>query len=158
MSRDLDSALTARERAAVDDWLASNKQFHTMRDHPSHSIPMLGGMWGFRPSLNRNLSRLLHYKIYNRTLIKTFSGIYDQRFLRIHVWPVAKLSAVAHDSFHCRKRFGHISRPFPTQRPSAYEPNCIVGCSRTCSGHEKLPFKECPIECRPKELPEWLYC
>ncbi|CAF0849642.1 unnamed protein product [Rotaria sordida] len=141
MSRDLDSTLTALERVAVDDYI---------------SIP--GGMWGFRPSLNRNLSRILHYKIHDQTLIKRFDGIYDQVFLRKHVWPFDRQSAVAHDTFLCKRDFGHISRPFPTQRPSAYETNCVVGCSRPYCGHGILSFEQCPIECRPKDHPEWLYC
>ena len=65
--RDLDSRLSAREATAVADWL-NDTQFavHVMRsiltiswsriqiivfllrDHPSHSWPMLGGMWGAR--------------------------------------------------------------------------------------------------------------
>lgn len=36
MSRDSDSAITSREKEAVSDWLASNKSFHIMRDHPAH--------------------------------------------------------------------------------------------------------------------------
>ena len=34
LSRDTDSRLTLREKAAVDDWLSSGKLFHVMRDHP----------------------------------------------------------------------------------------------------------------------------
>jgi hypothetical protein len=31
----------------VDDWMLSEKKFHVMRDHPSHSrYAMSGGMWG----------------------------------------------------------------------------------------------------------------
>lgn len=37
-SRDLDSPLTLRERAAVDEWLLSNFSFHFMRDHPFHAV------------------------------------------------------------------------------------------------------------------------
>lgn len=36
MSRDSDSAITFREEEAVGEWLASNKSFHIMRDHPAH--------------------------------------------------------------------------------------------------------------------------
>lgn len=36
MSRDSDSAITSREEEAVGEWLASNKSFHIMRDHPAH--------------------------------------------------------------------------------------------------------------------------
>ncbi|CAF4977274.1 unnamed protein product [Rotaria sp. Silwood1] len=158
MSRDLDSALTKREREAVDVWLASNKSFHAMRDHPMHSVPMLGGMWGFRPSLNRNLSRLIHDKIHNQDLIRNYTGRADQGFLAAHIWPFAKASAIAHDSFSCAHGFGHPAQPFPTQRPLANETNCFVGCVRPCCGHGRMPFGQCPIQCRPNEHPEWIYC
>ena len=42
VSRDLDSRFSARETAAVNDWLKSNKAFHFMRDHPAHAIEILG--------------------------------------------------------------------------------------------------------------------
>ncbi|CAF0805598.1 unnamed protein product [Rotaria sp. Silwood1] len=158
MSRDLDSALTKREREAVDVWLASNKSFHAMRDHPMHSVPMLGGMWGFRPSLNRNLSRLIHDKIHNQDLIRNYTGRADQGFLAAHIWPFAKASAIAHDSFSCAHGFGHPAQPFPTQRPLANETNCFVGCVRSCCGHGIMPFGQCPIQCRPNDHPEWIYC
>ena len=36
-----------RERDAVDEWIASNKTFHIMRDHIWHDgIEILAGMWG----------------------------------------------------------------------------------------------------------------
>ena len=48
-SRDLDSRLTAREAAAVSQWLEeSGLPFHVMRDHPMHGTEILGGMWGAR--------------------------------------------------------------------------------------------------------------
>ena len=50
ISRDLDSRITAREVAAVTEWLQSGKPLHSMRDHPSHDIPLLGAAWGARLS------------------------------------------------------------------------------------------------------------
>jgi hypothetical protein len=45
--RDIDSRLNPRERAAVDEWIASGKSFHLMRDIIYHSrYRALGGMWG----------------------------------------------------------------------------------------------------------------
>ena len=41
-SRDLDSPLAERELHAVNEWLSSNKSWHVMRDHPFHSVPILG--------------------------------------------------------------------------------------------------------------------
>jgi hypothetical protein len=158
MSRDLDSALTPRERTAVDAWIASNKSFHAMRDHPMHGVPMLGGMWGFRPSLDPAMSRLMHKKIHDRDLVKRYGGRGDQTFLAKEVWPQAKSNIIVHDSFICKTNYGQKPVPFPTQRPSANETNCFVGCVRPCCGRGKMPFNQCPKECRPKEHPEWLYC
>ena len=46
MSRDLDSRFSEREKAATEEWLRSNKEFHFMRDHPYHGSVILGGCWG----------------------------------------------------------------------------------------------------------------
>lgn len=46
ISRDTDSRLSDREYKAVSAWLESDKQFHAMRDHQAHAVPVLGGMWG----------------------------------------------------------------------------------------------------------------
>ncbi len=43
MSRDSDSAIISREEDSVREWLASNKTFHIMRDHPYHDVFFLGG-------------------------------------------------------------------------------------------------------------------
>ncbi|UJR23317.1 hypothetical protein I4U23_026331 [Adineta vaga] len=158
MSRDLDSALTRRERAAVDAWLAENKSFHAMRDHPMHGVPMLGGMWGFRPTLDPKLARIIHDKIHNKDLVRKYGGRGDQTFLAHQVWPQAKSSILVHDSFLCKTTYGKKPSPFPTQRPSANETNCFVGCVRPCCGRGKMPFGECPKECRPQDHPEWNYC
>ena len=46
VSRDLDSMFSDREEAAVNAWLKSGKAHHMMRDHPQHSINILGSGWG----------------------------------------------------------------------------------------------------------------
>ncbi|CAF0733006.1 unnamed protein product [Adineta steineri] len=66
-----------------------------MRDHPMHGVPMLGGLWGFRPSLNRTISCIIHNKIHNRELIKHYGGRADQTFL-------------------CKNGYGHKSEAFLT--------------------------------------------
>ena len=48
VSRDLDSRLTTREQAAVQEWIDSGLAFHVMRDNPEHGTEILGGMWGAR--------------------------------------------------------------------------------------------------------------
>jgi hypothetical protein len=82
--RDCDSRLSFREKAAVDEWIASGKAIHIMRDHPYHKIPygsdimsILGGMWGIKSHL-----------ISMKEMIDTFSALNhldygsDQLFLK----------------------------------------------------------------------------
>lgn len=105
--RDADSRLSAREAAAVDAWLQSDKDFHIMRDHPAHNCPILGGLWG---AVTKPL----------RTFSKAFEaanpeGRYgeDQEFLAREVYPLARTSALIHDSFFFREAG---SQRFPTER------------------------------------------
>lgn len=103
LSRDCDSRLWFREKAAVDEWLASDKDFHIMRDNHQHGTEILGGMWGVRGDLLHNM----------RDLIKDYSkGDFwqvDQNFLRDKVYPLVKDHAIVHDEF-----FGGL--PYPTPR------------------------------------------
>ena len=49
VSRDLDSRITAREAAAVTEWLDpkySTSPLHAMRDSPRQGVPYLGAAWG----------------------------------------------------------------------------------------------------------------
>ena len=48
--RDTDSRLTPREYEAVREWQHTDKCLHIMRDHPYHTEPIMGGMWGCKPS------------------------------------------------------------------------------------------------------------
>ncbi|CAF1106333.1 unnamed protein product [Didymodactylos carnosus] len=157
-SRDLDSALTKRELDAVHEWLMSNKSFHAMRDHPLHSVPMLGGMWGFRPSINRSFSKEFLNKIRNKGLIRRYDKRGDQTFLSDQIWPHIHNDVIAHDSFLCQTWYGKNSRPYPTRRQPVNETNCFIGGVRGCCGSNGAPFQECPQACRPKEHLEWIYC
>ena len=156
ISRDLDSPLTHRERAAVDDWLLSNKILHIMRDHPLHYDFILAGMWGFRPARNRTLSHIILSKLQNATLMKEYVGKGDQPFLLRELWPLVENDSISHDSFHCQ-RFADNAKPFPTKRPSIKENYVFVGCVKPCS-RKQFAFGTCPIECRPKNHLEWIYC
>lgn len=46
--RDVDARLTPRGKSAVDDWLASGKSLHIIRDHPQHKRLIPAGLWGVR--------------------------------------------------------------------------------------------------------------
>jgi hypothetical protein len=112
ISRDTDSRLNHREKAAVDEWLASDLDFHIMRDHPYHATAILGGMWGCRNGILKNIRSL----IYNYDM-GSFSNKYqvDQNFLRDIVYPVVKEKAFVHDPFFSK------DREFPTARKDMHD-------------------------------------
>ncbi len=117
ISRDTDSRLTERERAAVDDWLASGKQFHIMRDHPLHSQwPIQGGMWGVRGGLLRNMENLLEAN-YWHSFNENQWGV-DLKFLATTVHRLVSSRALVHDEISPMLAWDMLSerRRFPTPR------------------------------------------
>ena len=102
--RDADSRFTERERAAVEEWLGSNKTLHIMRDHPMHEAPILGGLWGIKgatPNLQSNMLKD------DETTVQYGA---DQRFLARHLYKSFRDSMLVHDEFFC---FEKDSRRFP---------------------------------------------
>jgi len=95
--RDTDSRLTVRDKAAVDAWLASEKEFHIIRDHPFHQRPILGGLWGGTPARLKKLQKEL-----SGTSAKGFYDE-DQQVLAKIVYPKIKKHALIHDSFFWRE-------------------------------------------------------
>lgn len=112
LSRDCDSRLSLREVDAVNEWLQSEKDFHIMRDHPHHQVPILTGMWGARNGILSNISNLFEmWKKYQR------KGRYqaeDQDFLGQIVYPLVVNKSLEHSEFGIN--YGGKIRPFPTQR------------------------------------------
>ena len=54
--RDADSRLSPRELFAVNAWISSDFRFHVMRDHASHDVAVLGGMFGMKRGALRDAS------------------------------------------------------------------------------------------------------
>lgn len=108
-ARDIDSRLSMREKHAVDEWIASGKKFHVMRDHPSHSTYALsGGMWCASDEGMRQIQRVL------KGIPSGNQYMQDMDWLNANVWPIARQSVLQHDSFSCDKFGGGL--PFPTPR------------------------------------------
>ena len=103
LSRDTDSRVSTREVDAVNEWLDSDKDFHIMRDHPSHGTQILGGMWGSRNGILKGISESI--ESYSKG---NFIQV-DQNFLREHIWQKVAHNTLSHDEF-----FNGI--PFPTPR------------------------------------------
>jgi hypothetical protein len=93
LSRDTDSRLSEREYSAVYDWLNSDKDFHIMRDHPYHTAIIMGGMWGCRNGILKNIKELISN--YNKG---NFWQV-DQNFLKEIIYPIIKNSSFIHDEF-----------------------------------------------------------
>ena len=150
-SRDLDSPLLHREGDAVEEWLrAGDKMIHVMRDKQYHNVPILGGMWCFRPSINRPLSQHIFDRMITRAKNPAAQHVraLDQKLLQEELWPLVRSSSVQHDSYYCEFFTGSV--PFPSKRRDFH-----VGCVRDCSVGD---VKECPVACRPKQHLDWKYC
>lgn len=102
VSRDCDSRITLREVAAVNQWLESDAMFHIMRDHPWHGTEILGGMWGVKSPLLRNMVDLISQ------FDKGDFWQVDQNFLKL-IYPHIAKYAIVHDEFFEKK-------PWPLQR------------------------------------------
>ena len=78
--------MNEREAAAVAEWLADGSAaFHFMRDHPAHSIEILGSAWGVRMGhLERNMIDDTFSKAVQDPMFWMKRGAYgpDQGFLK----------------------------------------------------------------------------
>ena len=105
--RDADSVVNVRERAAVEDWLASGKAFHVMRDFPTHSELVLAGMWGAHRGNLKGLGKQIIDYVRRQAGVLGQRGL-DQRFLRDIAWPRMRGRTLTHDTYF---QFGD-ARPF----------------------------------------------
>lgn len=90
--RDADSRFSFREVDAVTEWIEAGTQLHIMRDHPSHSAAILGGMWGW---LKQKDNFVMRSKI-EQWILKNKVGR-NQPFLKEEVLPLSR-SMTVHDS------------------------------------------------------------
>jgi len=99
ISRDTDSRLSLREKAAVVEWESSSFGFHIMRDHPYHKYKILGGMWGAKKGILPQM----------KTLIDDFSqkdsyGT-DYEFFNNVIFELIHDKTLVHDEFFAKKSF-----------------------------------------------------
>jgi len=116
LSRDCDSRFSDREIHAINEWLKSDKDFHIMRDHPYHTVPILGGMWGSRNGLMRKIKLDELIKDWNaeKVGVSLWQNGPDQDFLAQCVYPLVVGESIEHSEFGLR--YGGNIRPFPTNR------------------------------------------
>ncbi len=90
--RDADSRLNFRERAAVDEWLASDKTLHCMRDHKAHRRPIIGCGFGVRTGRFDFRGAMFRWK-------KTGKYGDDELFLRDTAWAALRGDSVLHSRY-----------------------------------------------------------
>jgi len=111
LSRDADSRLTIRERLCVDEFLLSDRQFHSMIDHPFHN-GIMGGMWGAKKGAISNIKLMID------KWEKTNSWQTDQSFLNTIIAPIVASSYLLHDSInlnnipHRRENYEYVGEPY----------------------------------------------
>jgi hypothetical protein len=99
--RDADSRISVRDKAAIDEWLASDYKYHIIRDHPGgHHWAMNAGMWGAkRTEFISNIGRMLTDC---QTICPQYSKLptFDQEFLRSAIYPHIVTESMVHDEYY----------------------------------------------------------
>lgn len=95
ITRDVDSRLNIRERDAVSEWIKSGKNLHTIKDYKFHTVPMMGGLSGFRKNalqdLKENMDKFTRGNPKNKYSRfeysdQSFLGIYYAHLLKEHLF------------------------------------------------------------------------
>lgn len=129
--RDTDSRPSDREAVCVFEWLDSDMPVHVIRDHRSHTAPLMGGLWGCVPAAVRDLvpdlkerldERLEYVQTTPMAQSKPRVGhlpFSDQEFLADVIWPAVKDYTYAHDESKAR---GWGGNPFtvPMLHPTQF--------------------------------------
>jgi len=115
LSRDCDSRISEREVSAINEWIRSEREFHIIRDHPNHLTPIMGGMWGCRTKVfkeigfkMKNISQLYHSQKTNSVVGK------DQDFLAEVVYPLVRKKSLEHSEFGIS--YGELIYKLPKER------------------------------------------
>ena len=118
MIRDIDSRIGLREAHAVKTWLESEKAVHIMRDHPRHSVNIMGGMWaahreefikltGFKSRFKKYVDKVKDGWSPSVRMAKKGSC---QHFLDKQIYPEIKDDVLVHTS---QKKRAETDVPFP---------------------------------------------
>ena len=125
--RDADAITTYREAQAVQEWVNSDLGFHGITDDPAHTIPILGGMCGFKTDVFHTT-----FPEYN-TFAKLVAGANlkdhgsDQNLLMKKIWPKAQRNMMGHFFQGCKvdvaKVRNSVSNQIPGVDPKLWESN-----------------------------------
>jgi hypothetical protein len=110
-SRDADSRVHERDASCIEDFIASDKLLHIIRDHRYHGTEILGGMWGMRrKALQEPIQTMIkNWQLKQRVITQTGC---DQDFLRSVIYPKFCHSAFIQDRFNFYRHNEHTVQPF----------------------------------------------
>lgn len=131
--RDVDSRITDRDAAAVNEWLDkfNDTAFHCIRDNPRHArTPIVDGLWGGN---GKKLTEILHGKSLVELVQEFLTNIsrtksefnsrlsnvsleHNSSFLEQILWPRVAEAVLCHDSVSCDRWNASVS--FPVKRSS----------------------------------------
>jgi hypothetical protein len=89
LCRDSDACITYREVQEIRKWEESGKDWHGINDNPAHSIPLMGGMIGFKSEALRRIFPTFEALSSNHDLSRHGS---DQDLIMKRIWPEAQKS------------------------------------------------------------------
>ena len=144
--RDCDSRIGLREVSAVKAWSVTDAQFHVMRDHPAHVLPVMAGMWGARGEGARKLASLLpEHPPSEHSMV-------DQVWLRDVAYPVMAPSLHVHADAGMGFE-GETIHPFPTSRRPTDTGFEFVGQGFDTTGAPRLAQEGLRVSNEPRH--EW---
>lgn len=128
--RDTDSRPSRREFSAVEQWLASGKSLHIMRDHPEHRVIIMAGMWGCLGGAIPDMEALIdQWGLWER------KGV-DQVFLREVIYPRFKNDLIVHSDLYSYA--GEFCRPFPIERTKGEFVGAVIDQDRDTPTDEQI--------------------
>ena len=87
--RDLDSPVTYKEAQAVKVWIDNDKAMNAITDSDSHSIPLMGGMIGFKPAyITEKLQSKDFDEMMRRFPMELNQKGSDQTWLNTYIYPL----------------------------------------------------------------------
>lgn len=101
--RDADAITTYKEAQAVQEWIDSGLGFHGITDNPAHSLPMMGGMVGFKVDHFR--ATFPQWKTFNDMIkgVDLRQRGSDQDLMMKKIYPFVKHDMVGHFFDGCRE-------------------------------------------------------
>lgn len=107
--RDADAITTYREAQAVNEWLESGLGFHGITDDPAHTIPIMGGMCGFKVEHFKHTFPEYNTfeKLIGKDNLKDHGS--DQNLLMKKIYPKAKADMYGHFFQGCKEKVRIVS-------------------------------------------------